>query len=90
MARIEGPGIDKNASYTAVELWGKGLFRLEKEKPSQPDSAAPVGVKISRDTARKIGRHKLPGETLGQAVDRFALAGLPGAKKAALLGRFFV
>lgn len=82
MARIEGPGIDKNASYTAVELWGKGMFRLEKEKPSQPDLAAPVGVKISRESARKIGRWKLPNETLGQVVERLALDGLAQKKRA--------
>lgn len=83
MARIEGPGIDKNASYTAVELWGKGMFRLEKEKPVEADPDASVGVKISRDTARKIGRQKLPGETLGQAIERLALIGLADTKKAA-------
>ena len=80
MARVSGPGIDQKARYQAVELWGKGI-RLEKEKPAEADLDAPVGVKISRDTARKIGRHKLHGETLAQAVKRLALEGLKNRLK---------
>ena len=77
MARVTGPAIDPAASYTAVELMGKGMFRLIREM-DQSALESFMTIKISRDAARRIGRHKLAGETLAQAVERLAIASLPG------------
>lgn len=80
MARVSGPGIQKNASYEARELSGRGMYLLVLKEAS--DSAQTLddsmSIKISRKTAQKIGRHKLPGETLAQAVERLALTALSG------------
>ena len=78
MARLSGPGIDPTASYEAVELVGRGMYRLERKTPPEPDPEGSLTIKISREAARRIGRHKLPGETLAQAVERLALASLSG------------
>jgi hypothetical protein len=37
-------------------------------------------LKITQETAQKIGRHKKPGETLAQAFERLALEGLLALK----------
>lgn len=78
MARVTGPGIDPAASYEAVELVGRGMYRLERKNVPEPVLDGSLSIKISREAVRRIGRHKLPGETLGQAVERLALTSLPG------------
>ena len=80
MAYIQGPGIDQKASYQAVEVCGVGLFKLEKQPAPEPNGNEFFSVKISRQTVRKIGRHKLPGESLPAAVERLILAGLTALK----------
>lgn len=78
MARVSGPTIDPKASYEAIELVGGGMYRLQKKDASAPDPDGFLSIKISQQTARRIGRHKLPGESLAQAVERLALTSLPG------------
>lgn len=80
MARITGPGIDPSAVYEATQLVGRGMYMLHKQPPVE---AAPDGfmtIKITREAARRIGRHKLAGESLALAVERLALAALPQKK----------
>jgi hypothetical protein len=77
MARISGAGIDPAGLYIATELEGKGLFRLHKQPPVEPALDGSMTIKISREAARKVGRHKLLGESLAAAVERLALAALP-------------
>ena len=74
MARVTGPSIDKQGHYEATELVGRGLYRLQCIEQPESDVDGTVSVKISRDAARWIGRHKLPGETLAAAVERLALS----------------
>lgn len=76
MARIKGPGIDPGGSYEAVQLWGRDMYLLSKKPAPEPVLGDFMSIKISNEAARKIGRHKLPGETLAQAVERLALASL--------------
>ena len=76
MAQIKGPGIDSTASYEAVQLWGRDMYLLTKKTAQEPVLDGSMNIKISQEAARKIGRHKLPGETLAQAVERLALASL--------------
>lgn len=78
MARVSGPGIDPAASYEAVELVGRGMYRLERKNAPEPVLDGSLSVRISQQAARRVGRHKLPNETLAQAVERLALASLPG------------
>ena len=76
MARVTGTGIDPKGAYEATELVGRGMYRLQRVKPPE---AAPKGfatVKISLTAMQKIGRYKLPGETLAAAVERLALSSL--------------
>ena len=80
MARISGPGIDPAAVYEATELVGRGLYRLHKQPPPEPVLDGSMTIKISREAVRKIGRHKLSGESLAAAVERLALAALPQKK----------
>ena len=78
MARVSGPGIQKNGSYEAKELVGRGMYLLVLKEVSDAKTVLDdsISVKISQETARKIGRHKLPGETLAQAIERLALTAL--------------
>ena len=78
MARVSGPGIQKNGSYEAKELVGRGMYLLVLKEVSDAETVLNdfINVKISQETARKIGRHKLPGESLALAVERLALASL--------------
>ena len=78
MARVSGPGIQKNGSYEAKELVGRGMYLLVLKEVSDAETVLDdsISVKISQETARKIGRHKLPGETLAQAIERLALTAL--------------
>lgn len=78
MARIKGPGIDPKASYEAVRLWGRDMYLLSKKDAPEPVLDGFMSIKISQEASRRIGRHKLPGETLAQAVERLALASLSG------------
>lgn len=82
MARVSGPGIDPAASYEAVELVGRGMYRLERKTPPEPVLDGLMTIKISREAARRIGRHKLPGESLAKAVERLALASILGKQVA--------
>lgn len=77
MARVTGKSIDPHAAYEATELWGRDLFRLVR-KPAvaaDPDAGDTMNVKISQVTVRKLGRFKLLGESLGEAIERLALVG---------------
>lgn len=76
MARVSGPGIDPAGHYEAVELVGRGMYRLERKTAPEPVLDGFLAIKISQQSARRIGRHKLPGETLAQAVERLALSSL--------------
>lgn len=78
MARVTGRGIDPASDYEAVELVGRGMYRLERKNAPEPVLEGSLTIKISQQTARRIGRHKLSGETLAQAVERLALASLSG------------
>ena len=78
MARVSGPNIDPKASYEAIELVGGGMYRLERKDAPELVLNGFLSIKISQQTARRIGRHKLPGESLAQAVERLALTSLPG------------
>ena len=78
MARIKGPGIAPNGSYVATQAWGRDLYRLELKDAPEAVFDGFLTVKISPEAARKIGRHKLTGETLAQAIERLALASLSG------------
>ena len=77
MARVTGQGIDPAASYEAVELVGRGTYRLERKTAPELILDGSLTIKISQRSARRIGRHKLPGESLAQAVERLALTSLP-------------
>lgn len=76
MARVTGPGIDPAAHYEAVELVGRGMYRLERKTAPEPVLEGSLTIKISQQAARRIGRHKLLNETLAAAVERLALAAL--------------
>lgn len=76
MARVSGPGIDPAASYEAVELMGREMYQLHKKAAPEPVLDGSLTIKISQQSARRIGRHKLPGEPLAHAVERLALASL--------------
>lgn len=78
MARLTGKNIDPNGIYEAVELMGRGMVSLRKTGASQPPKDGFTVIKITQETASKIGRAKRPGETLAQAFERLALAGLKG------------
>ena len=81
MARVNGLGIDPAGVYQATELMGAGgLFRLEKQQPVEASPDGFMTIKITREAARRIGRHKLAGESLTQTVERLALAALPQKK----------
>lgn len=79
MARLTGKNIDPNGIYEAVELMGQGMVSLRKTGASQPPKDGFTVLKITQATAQKIGRHKKPGETLAQAFERLARAGLMGS-----------
>ena len=76
MARITGPGIDQKGSYSAKQAWGRDLYLLTPKDVSEAVPDGLMTIKISREAARRIGRHKLPGETLAEAIERLALASL--------------
>jgi len=78
MARITGPGIDPAGAYEAVPLVGRGVYRLERKTAPEPVLEGLLTIKISQQAARRIGRHKLPGEALAAAVERLALSSLSG------------
>ena len=73
MARVTGPSIDPRGAYEATELMGRGLYRLQRVEPPETASSGFTMVKISLAAVKKIGRHKLAGETLAAAVERLAL-----------------
>ena len=76
MARVSGQGIDPHGVYEALELVGRGMYRLERVEPPEAVLGSFTTVKISLAAVKKIGRHKLPGETLAAAVERLALSSL--------------
>lgn len=73
MARVTGPGIDPSASYDAIPLVGEGFFSLRRVTRSDDPLEGSMSVKISHEVLRKIGRHKMPCETLAGAVERLLL-----------------
>jgi hypothetical protein len=79
MAKITGKTIDPHGVYEAVELMGRGLVALHKIGVSEAPKEGFTVLKITQQTAQKIGRHKKPGETLAQAFERLALAGVAGS-----------
>lgn len=76
MAKLTGKNIDPNGVYEATELMGRGMVALHKLGVSEAPKPGFTSIKITQATAQKIGRHKQPGETLAQAVERLALAGI--------------
>jgi hypothetical protein len=76
MAKITGKTIDPNGVYEAIEVMGRGLVSLHKTGVSEAPKPGFTTIKITQEAAQKIGRHKKPGETLAQAFERLALAGL--------------
>jgi hypothetical protein len=79
MARLTGKNIHDLGIYEATELQGRGLVALKLVGVSEAPKPGFTTLKITQQTAQKIGRHKKPGETLAQAVERLALAGLTGS-----------
>lgn len=79
MAQITGKNIDPNGVYEAVEIMGRGMVSLHKTGALEAPKEGFTVLKITQQTAQKIGRHKKPGETLAQAFERLALAGLTGS-----------
>lgn len=75
MAKVRGEGIDPKSNYRATPLVGRGLFALTVDE-ANPAAVPPdeVSVKVPRETARKLGRLKQPGETLASTVNRLLLA----------------
>ena len=76
MARIKGPGIDPKGSYSATPAWGRGFYRVELENAPEAVLDGFMTIKISQEAARRLGRHKLKGETLANAIERLALSSL--------------
>ena len=81
MARVSGAGIDPHGVYEARELVGRGMYRLERVEPPEAALGSFTTVKISLAAVKKIGRHKLPGETLAAAIERLALAQIQGSSQ---------
>lgn len=69
MVRINGKGIEKDASYTAKPAIARGLFWLDQ---AEQGKAQPPGVKvrIKDDLVRRLGARKRPGEALADVLDR--------------------
>jgi hypothetical protein len=76
MARLTGKNIDPNGIYEAVELMGRGMVSLHKTGVSEAPKPGFTSIKISQETAQKIGRAKQPGETLAQPAERLILEAL--------------
>jgi len=81
VARVTGAGIDPKGTYGATELVGLGLYRLQRIEPPETALGGFTTVKISLAAVKKIGRHKLPGETLAAAIERLALAQIQGSSQ---------
>ena len=79
MARLIGKNIDPNGVYEAVEIMGRGMVSLHKTGALEAPKEGFTVIKITQETASKIGRAKQPGETLAQAFERLARAGLSGS-----------
>jgi hypothetical protein len=80
MARVTGKNICELGVYEATELQGRGLVALKLVGLSEAPKPGFTTLKITQETAQKIGRHKKPGETLAQAFERLALEGLLALK----------
>ena len=80
MARVSGPGLDPKAKYRAVPSAGRGIYLLALDDSGPGEHDGSVTVRISQAAIRRIGRHKLQGETLAQAVERLALSSLLSKK----------
>jgi hypothetical protein len=80
MAKITGKNIHERGVYEATELMGRGLVALKLVGVSEAPKPGFMTLKITQETAQKIGRHKKPGETLAQAFERLALEGLLALK----------
>lgn len=76
MAKVSGPGLDPKGRYRAVPSAGRGIYLLALDYSDPGEHDGCVNVKISQAAIRRIGRHKLKGETLAQAVERLALSAL--------------
>lgn len=76
MARVTGKNISELGIYHATELQGRGLVALKLIGVSEAPKPGFTSIKISLETASKIGRVKQPGETLAQACERLVLAAL--------------
>lgn len=76
MAKVMGKNIHELGVYEATELMGSGLVALRLIGVSEAPKPGFTTIKITQETAQKIGRHKKPGETLARAFERLALAGL--------------
>lgn len=70
---IERKGIDPKGAYEALQLVREGMYRLELKAPVETSPDTTLSIKISRKAIRRLGRYKLPGETINAAVERLAL-----------------
>lgn len=72
MARISGPGIQKDANYVASQAMASGLFWLsKKEKQERPEGeqAKEWKVKLPDELARRLrGSRFGQGKTINEAV----------------------
>ena len=78
MAKVIGKNVLDRGVYEATELMGQGLVRLQlvDQMPEPRDDV--IKVQISKHLAQQVGPAKQRGETLAQALERLALAGLTG------------
>lgn len=80
MARVHGEGIDPSASYDAIQLSAEGFFSLRRVERSSEQLEGVNSVKISHEVCARVGRLKLPGETLAGAVERLLLLSITRQK----------
>ena len=79
MPRLQnGPGLDPNGLYKAVELVGRDYYSLKLIEPAAapPEGPEPYVVKIDAGLCRRLRSRARPGETLRQQIERVLLATL--------------
>ena len=78
MPRLQnGPGLDPNGLYRAVELVGRDCYSLTLIEPAAASPEAPeYVVKIDAGLCRRLRSRARPGETLREQIERVLLATL--------------
>lgn len=75
MARVIGD-VNPRGVYHATELMGRGMVSLQLvDQLPDPDPNV-VKIELPLKLVRAVGRSKLEGETLRQAIERLLRAGL--------------